>query len=153
AIAGKQLAHKADAADVDVAILLAEAEAFGEMSPHDIAIEHFHFGSLLPQTQLQRARNRALARAAHPGEPQRKSLVHLVLFRFAFRFCQDIAPNGSIRAEVDAALFFRLQLPPPAAGALVLTGFDGARTRSAADARVSALVKRMQRDIMAADVL
>ena len=86
----------------------------GPFTPKEqfFAIQHFNPRPLLAQPQLQRARDRALARAAHAGEPQRESLVHLwCLFRFRFR--QDIATHAAIGAEVNPTLFFGVQLPPP----------------------------------------
>src|SRR4051794_4760255 len=69
AVAREQLTDKADAPDVFVAVLLAEAQSFGEMRANYVAIQHLYPGPLLAQPQFQRARNRALARAAHAREP------------------------------------------------------------------------------------
>jgi hypothetical protein len=56
----------------------------------------------------------------------------------------DRAFGASIGAEVQAALLDRLGgFPPPAAGALVLAGDDGARAGIASDAGVTGGVERM----------
>ena len=42
AVARKQLADESDAADIFIAVLAAEAQAFGKMRPHDVAVEQLH---------------------------------------------------------------------------------------------------------------
>ena len=49
AVARQQLADEADAADVLIAVFLAEAQAFRKMGPHYVAIEHLHPGAELAQ--------------------------------------------------------------------------------------------------------
>src|ERR1022692_4502550 len=48
--------------------------------------------------------------------------------------------------QVQTALLVLGVLPPPAAGARVLTGLDGARARGAADRRIAAIVQRVDGD-------
>jgi hypothetical protein len=58
----------------------------------------------------------------------------------------------AIRSEMQTALLLRILFPPPAAGALVFAGKDGARTRVAADAGVAGGVERVLREISFAGI-
>src|SRR5262245_52383075 len=75
-MAGKQLADETDAPDVDVAILLTEAQAFREVSPDHISIKHFYFGAGGAQPCLDDLGDGALARAGKTGKPKDKTLMH-----------------------------------------------------------------------------
>src|SRR5690349_4868934 len=83
AIAGEQFADEADAADVSVAIFLAEAQALAEVLAHHVAIQHLNFRTGVTQAFFDDRGDGALARAGEPGEPQRKALMRQE--RFASR--------------------------------------------------------------------
>src|ERR1035437_5813591 len=102
----KLRSDETDAADVLIAIFLAEAEAFRQMGAHRVAIEHFHPRAELAQFQFQQAGDGAFTRAAHAGEPQCESFVHF--FRFRFRY--DIARHRAIGGEVNSTFLFGVLL-------------------------------------------
>src|SRR5437899_2061611 len=54
---------------------------------------------------------------------------------------------------VHPALFWRARLPPPSAGARVLSFADRARARCASDGLVALVIERVVRDIVGADVI
>src|SRR5205085_2273931 len=61
AVARKEVADKADAPDVGVAILFREAEPFTQVGAHDIAVENLDTQSPLAQFFFNNARKSALA--------------------------------------------------------------------------------------------
>src|SRR5258708_5225437 len=61
--------------------------------------------------------------------------------------------HSAVGGEVNAALLVGVLFPPPAAGALALSGFDGARARIAANTGIAAPVEWMARDVVPADVV
>src|SRR5207248_10231707 len=69
-----------DAADIFVAVFLAEAQPFRKVSAHRVAIQHFHPGVQLAQPLFQQIGNGALARAGHTREPERETFMHGALW-------------------------------------------------------------------------
>jgi hypothetical protein len=67
--------HKADAQDVGVAVLLAEAEALGEVRADHVAIEDGDLASAFEQERGQHLGGGALAGAAQAGEPDAEALL------------------------------------------------------------------------------
>src|SRR5205807_1932344 len=74
-IAGEQLGDEADPPDVDVAVLLREAETLGQVLPHDVAIEQLD--ALAPGLEGRRKRlgDGALAGRRQPGHPDHTAPV------------------------------------------------------------------------------
>ena len=65
---------EADAPDVGVAVLAAEAEALGQMRAHDVAVEERDLPPALEQQLGEHVGRRGLAAAAQPGEPHAHAL-------------------------------------------------------------------------------
>src|SRR5579883_728133 len=76
AIARQQLADEPNPPDVRVAILLAEAETFREMSANHIAIQQLDLRAMRAQPFDHQSGYGALTRARKAGEPERESLMH-----------------------------------------------------------------------------
>src|SRR5207302_8973684 len=68
-IAGEQLGDEADPPDVDVAVLLREAETLGQVLPHDVAIQQLDALASGPEGGHQGLRNGALPGRRQPGHP------------------------------------------------------------------------------------
>src|SRR5438876_16939 len=60
---------------------------------------------------------------------------------------------SALGGEMNAALLVCVLLPPPAAGALALPGFERARAGIAANAGIAAPVEWMAGDVVLADVV
>ncbi len=67
--------HVADAADVDVAVFLAEAQTLGQVRAHHVAVQHRHLAAMLQQQLGQHLGGGRLARAAQAGEPDADALL------------------------------------------------------------------------------
>src|SRR5262249_44562979 len=83
AVAREELRDVADAADVGVAVLLAEAEALAERRAELVAVEQLDAHAALEQIVLDALGERRLAGAGEPGEPEgeafhRRRSFHLV---------------------------------------------------------------------------
>lgn len=61
AVTAQNLADEADAANVDVAVLLAETETFGEMRANHVAIQNLHLGAERAQPVFQDGADRGFA--------------------------------------------------------------------------------------------
>src|SRR5436190_6435538 len=72
AVPREQLRDVADAADVGVAVFAREPEALGEVLAHLVAVEDFDGDAATTQLCAHGGRERGLARAGQPGEPQRE---------------------------------------------------------------------------------
>src|SRR5579872_3519710 len=73
-----------------------------------------------------------------------------------YQACQAIRLSAGRRwlgRPVDAALLYLVVLPPPAAGALVLSRGGGAGAGLAADRRVALVVERVVRHVVVPDVV
>src|SRR5262249_35167304 len=82
-VAREELRDVADAADVGVAVLLAEAEALAERRAELVAVEQLDAHAALEQIVLDALGERRLAGAGEPGEPEgeafhRRRSFHLV---------------------------------------------------------------------------
>src|SRR5207302_8735005 len=86
AVAPEQLDDVTDAADVGVAVFAREPEALGEVLAHFVAVEDFDGDAATTQLCAHRGRERGLARAGQPGEPQREPVrLRDTLVRYQFR--------------------------------------------------------------------
>ena len=65
---------EADAADIGVAVLLAEPEALGQVRADDVAVQQGDGPPPLQQHDHQGFRDRGLAGPAEPGEPEAETL-------------------------------------------------------------------------------
>src|SRR5262249_46794277 len=74
-VLGHHAGHVTDAANVCVAVFLAESEAFGQMSPDLVAIERRDVPAELCQPLHQRVGDGALSRPREAGEPDRQALA------------------------------------------------------------------------------
>src|SRR5262249_4912227 len=75
-VAGKQLADESDAPDVDVAVLFAEAEPFGEVRADHVAVEQLDLCAVGAQARFDDIGDGALAGPGEPREPKDKALMH-----------------------------------------------------------------------------
>src|SRR5438105_11317597 len=66
---------------------------------------------------------------------------------------QLVLEAARLDGAVDAALLWRVRLPPPASGAVGLAGLDRPGARCAADRRVALVVQLVVRDVELADVV
>ena len=76
AVAREHLAHPADAADIRVAVFLAEAQPFAQVRPHDVPVQHFHLQPSSAQFGFYDLRYCALARPGQAREPEDETLCH-----------------------------------------------------------------------------
>ena len=72
---GHQAGDVADAVDVRVAVLRAEAQALREVGPDLVAVEDRDVAAVLGQPLDEGVRDRALSRARQAGEPDRQALA------------------------------------------------------------------------------
>src|SRR6266542_2981620 len=70
AVLGELARDVADAGDVGVPVLVAEAQLLAEVGTDLVAVEHLDAVPALEQTGRERAGDRGLARAGQPGQPQ-----------------------------------------------------------------------------------
>src|SRR5918998_4425436 len=66
AVAREKVRHEPDPQDVRVAVLAAEAEALGEVRPHDVPVEDLDLAVPHPELPLDDLRDGRLARAGQP---------------------------------------------------------------------------------------
>ena len=93
----------ADARDVRVAVLLREAEALREMRADDVAVEVVDDEAAPLELRLDDVRDRRLARAREPGEPEDEALAHAARVQPAFGLapCRPSGRRGPCRACVE----------------------------------------------------
>src|SRR5262245_11331909 len=100
-VAGEHFAHPSDAADVDVAVLLAEAEAFGEVGAYHVAVKDFDLSAERAQTLFEQVGDGALPRPGHSGEPDSESFMHAGPSRPRGNGCRTLCgccpPTTSVR--------------------------------------------------------
>ena len=72
-----------DAADIDVAVFLAEAQALREMGTHHITVEDRHLATVFQQQHGQDIADRRFARAAQAREPEADTLMMTCRVAFA----------------------------------------------------------------------
>src|SRR5258705_6764790 len=75
AVAAEQVGDEGDATDVDVAVLLREAEALREVFAHHVAIEDLQLRTALAQLFLEQPGNCRLAGTGESGEPEGEALL------------------------------------------------------------------------------
>src|SRR5207245_3915705 len=71
-----QARYVADATDVGVAVLLGEAQSFGEVGTDLVAVEQLGVAPATRELRLERGRDRGFARAGQPREPDDESPGH-----------------------------------------------------------------------------
>ena len=107
AVLGDLRGDVADAADVDVAVLLGEAELGGEVLAHHVAVEQRHRAAAhLHQLGHQRVGDRRLARAGEAGEEDGEALVRRAAASTAAQLLDDGRegePVGDLEPFLQAA--------------------------------------------------
>ena len=74
-VARQHVGHKTDAADVGVAVLFREAQTFGKVGAHDVAVEYFDGGAALDEDRSDVLSKGGFAGTGKAGEPKDKAVV------------------------------------------------------------------------------
>src|SRR5205823_4621304 len=103
AVLGEQLAHPPDPADVRVAVFLGIAKTFGQMRPHDVAVQNFNVDNTPRLQRLVRPPGQgALTSSGKPGKPDRETPLPPLVIRFLhcsrtlLNSCRGFPPSQSL---------------------------------------------------------
>src|SRR3990172_7262982 len=75
AVAAQQVGDEADAQDVGVAVLLAEAQTLAQVGAHHVPVQRLHLQAVAAQDGLQRVGDGGLAGAGEPREPDCETVL------------------------------------------------------------------------------
>src|SRR5262249_25043767 len=75
AVSREEVRHEPDPQDVRVAVLLREAEPFGEVRPDDVAVEELDLHAAPTDLRQQHLGERRLPGPGEAGEPDRETLL------------------------------------------------------------------------------
>ena len=148
AVAREPRGDPADPLDVRVAVLLREAEALREVRADRVAVEVLDDEAARVELRPDDVRDRRLARAREPGEPEREAAAADAV-RLGMLVREDVVGHGSpcsLCVDVDAAL--ELVGAGPAACALLLLGRRRPGAGDAPDRPVARLVQRVERNLV-----